>query len=190
MKTKLTRGSAPTRRLRRGGYTLVELIVAVGLFAVVMTLATGAYLVMISVNRQTQALSVGINNLAFALETMTRNIRGGTNYSCAAAGAGIADCSSGGFTFSVTSPQGAPTTYTRSVSGVITETASGSTVDLTDPSINVTSLTFYVDGSTPGSDNRQPMVIITARGTVSSGPGGKTTPFTVETAAVMRGIDL
>ena len=64
------------------GFSLVELIVAVGLFDIVMSLATGAYLIMISVNRQAQGLATGIDNLSFALESMARTIRTGTNYQC------------------------------------------------------------------------------------------------------------
>ena len=36
-----------TKHEARNGYTLIELVVAVGLFALVMTLASGAYLLMI-----------------------------------------------------------------------------------------------------------------------------------------------
>ena len=61
-------------------------------------------------------------------------------------------------------------------------------VILTDPAVNVTSLEFYVSGTTPG-DAYQPHVTITISGTVSSGQG-KTEPFSVETGATMRGIDL
>ncbi|HVM58918.1 MAG TPA: prepilin-type N-terminal cleavage/methylation domain-containing protein, partial [Candidatus Paceibacterota bacterium] len=68
------------RHASSGGYTLVELIVAMGLFAIIMTLSTGAYLIMISVNRHAQAISTGIDNLSFALEDMTRTIRTGTVY--------------------------------------------------------------------------------------------------------------
>lgn len=180
MKNKFIKGPASPRRSRRGGYTLIELIVAVGLFALIMTLAAGAYLVMINVNRQTQAISIGIDNLAFALETMTRTIRTGTGYSCAGAG----DCTSGGSNFSVISPGGAPTTY-RLSGGTLTQ----NNIALTDPSVTVTSLTFYAYGTAKPPDTRQPMVVIVMSGTVSSGPG-KTTPFTVETAATMRGSDI
>ncbi|MDE1945523.1 MAG: prepilin-type N-terminal cleavage/methylation domain-containing protein, partial [Patescibacteria group bacterium] len=60
------------------GYTLIELIVAIGLFAVVMTLASGAYLIMIGVNRETEGLATGIDNLSFVLESMTTAMRTGT----------------------------------------------------------------------------------------------------------------
>jgi prepilin-type N-terminal cleavage/methylation domain-containing protein len=59
------------------GYSLVELMVAVSLFAIIMMLSAGSYLVMINVSRQAQGLIVGMNNLSFALDTMSRTIRTG-----------------------------------------------------------------------------------------------------------------
>lgn len=167
--------------LARRGYTLVELIIAVGLFAFIMMLASGAYLVMIGISRQTQSIATGVNNLSFALETMTRTIRTGTNYSCNNGG----DCGSGGTTFSVRSAEGVTTVYTLS-NGIITQ----NNVPLTDPSVTISSLTFYVSGtSKPPSDYQQPRVTIVVSGTVSSG-AGKVEPFTVETGATMRGSDI
>lgn len=164
------------KKIKRG-YTLIELIVSIGLFALVMTLVSGAYLMMINVTRQAQGLAMGIDNLSFTLETMTRTIRTGTNYSC-----GGGNCS-GGTVFSVTNSSGTVVTYQLS-SGAITQ----NNVILTDPAVNVTSLKFYVSGTTRG-DIYQPHVTITISGTVSSGPG-KSEPFSIETGATMRGIDL
>ena len=166
------------------GYTLVELVVAVGLFAVVMLLASGAYLIMIGLNRQVQGIATGINNLSFALETMTRTIRTGSQYGCPSAGV---DCPSGGSDFVVLNESGQEMRYTLSVtngSGVIMQ----NDVALTDPTVNVSSLTFYSFGTTSG-DGYQPHVTIVVSGTVSYG-AGKSEPFTVETGATMRGPDL
>lgn len=163
------------------GYTLIELIIAVGLFAFIMMLASGAYLVMIGINRQVQATATGIDNLSFALETMTRTIRTGTNYGCPTAGT---DCS-GGTTFSVTNSGGETTNYTLS-NGIITQNSAS----LTDPSVTVSSLMFYTSGTgKPPADYTQARVTVIVSGTVSSGPG-KTEPFTVETGATMRGSDI
>ena len=164
------------------GYTLIELIIAVGLFALIMTLASGAYLVMIGINRQTQAIATGIDNLSFALETMTRTIRTGTNYSCGGGG----DCS-GGSSFSVRNESLVVTSY-RLSGGAITQTQNAVEVPLTDPLVTVSSLLFYASGTALG-DDFQPRVTMIVSGTVSSGPG-KTTPFTVETSATMRGSDI
>ena len=182
---KLTRGPASTRHplrqrseasLRRGGYTLIELIVAVGLFAVIMTLASGAYLFMIGLDRQVQGVATGIDNLAFALEDMTRSIRIGTTYS-----------GTTGNSFSFTDVNGQPITYSFADSA-IQETKNSKTSMLTDPSVTITSLMFYPTG-VARSDTTQARVTMVVSGTVSSGPG-KTTLFTVETGATMRGSDL
>lgn len=169
----------PTSGVR--GYTLIELIIAVGLFALIMTLASEAYLVMIGINRQTQGIATGINNLSFALETMTRTIRTGTNYSCNSSG----DCSNGGANFSVRNSSGVTINYALSAA-VITQNG----VALTDPSVTISSLMFYASGTAkPPSDYLQSRVTIIVSGTVSSGPG-KTEAFTVETGATMRGSDI
>lgn len=174
------------------GFTLIELIVALGLFAIVMTITTGAYLIMIGINRQAQAVATGVDSLSFALETMTRTIRTGTGYSCSSnPGAGV-DCTSGWGVFSVTDANGDDEKFSLS-SGAIQETTNGGTpVALTDAQeVKVTSLTFYAYGTKPESSNdyEQPRVTISISGTVSSGPG-KTEPFTIETLATMRGSDL
>lgn len=165
---------------RSRGYTLIELIVAIGLFALVMMLVSGAYITMIGLTEQAQGMATGVDNLSFALETMTRTIRTGTNYSCNSVG----DCS-GGTSFSVKNMNGTTMVYTLS-NGVITQNG----VALTDPSVSISSLHFSVSGTakTP-ADYQQPSVTIVVSGTVSIGPG-KSEPFSIETGATMRGIDL
>lgn len=177
---------------RSRGYTLVELIVAMGLFALVMLLASGAYLMMIGANRQAQAISTGIDNLSFALESMTRSIRTGTSYDCGTLTASPNDCSGGKSTFSFKDQSGKIIAYTVNASTLQESTDGGNTwVSLTDPSVNISSLMFYAYDTEPTSDGNygQPRVTIVVSGSVSSGPN-KTVPFTVETGATMRGVDL
>ena len=175
-----------SKRSFGAGYTLVELIVAVGLFSVVMLLASGAYLMMISIGRQAQGISTGINNLSFALEAMTRNIRTGTTYSCG----GLGDCSGGASSFSFVNADGVSITYSLSGS-TIQETKDSGQSTLTDSSVSISALTFYAFGTASAreGDYEQPRVTMIVSGTVSSGPG-KTEAFTVETGATMRGSDL
>lgn len=167
----------------QSGYTLVELIVAAGLFAFVMVLASGAYLIMIGVNRQAQSIAVGIDNLSFALETMTRTIRTGRNYRC---DGGSGNCPLGGTSFLVTNEAGNPVTYALA-SGVITQDG----VALTDPTVNITSLTFYTSGTATATagEYTQPRVVIVVAGSIPYA-SGKTESFAVETQATMRGSDL
>jgi hypothetical protein len=162
-------------------------MVAVGLFALIMTLASGAYLVMISINRQTQSITAGIDDISFALETMTRSIRTGGAYSCVGSG----DCSGGGNSFSFVNTRGATVTYSRDSSSIqetINDPQSGTQSSaLTDPlAITINSLTFYVSG-TGKSDPYQPHVTIIISGTTH---GKQPESFTVETGATMRGADI
>lgn len=68
---------------KNSGFTLIEMIVSLGVFSIVVTTAVGALLMLISTNQQLQAEQSVMTNLSFALDTMTREIRTGLNYYCA-----------------------------------------------------------------------------------------------------------
>jgi prepilin-type N-terminal cleavage/methylation domain-containing protein len=171
---------------RSCGYTLIELVVAVGLFALIMTLASGAYFIVINLNRQVQGVTTGINNLSFALETMTRSIRTGTDYNCG----GIGDCQNGSSNFAFRDTNNVLVSYRLSGSS-IRETRNGVESAITDPSVNVTSLMFYAIGTRgmASNDFQQPHVTIAISGTILYG-AGKTESFSVQTGATMRGPDI
>ena len=170
------------------GFTLIELMVATGLFAVVMVLASGAYFMVINLTRQSQSIATGIDNLSFAIETMTRDIRTGTGYSSA----GTGDCMSGSESnsFSFSDEAGNAVTYTLS-GAALQKTLNAYSFILTDPSVTITSLLFYACGTqvVPG-DYLQPRVIMVISGTVSLGAGKTPQSFTVQTEATMRGLDI
>lgn len=65
------------------GFTLLEMIVSLGIFAVVAVIAVGALLRISDANRKALILKTAVNNLNFALETMSREMRFGSNFSCA-----------------------------------------------------------------------------------------------------------
>lgn len=93
------------------GFTLIEMIVSLGVFAVVVTITTGALLMLISTNQRYQYEQNIMSNLSFAIDSMTREMRMGYNYYCVTAsnasgvpfsgssgheslGTAVADCSS------------------------------------------------------------------------------------------------
>jgi type II secretion system protein J len=57
------------------GFTLIEMLVAVGLFSVVVTVAMGTIFTIIDTNRKSQTLTLVMNNLNFSLESMTRTLK-------------------------------------------------------------------------------------------------------------------
>jgi len=174
-------------RLCHKGFSLVELIVALGLFASIMTIATTAYLVMINANRNAQSISAGTNNLTYALENMARNIRIGTRYSCDTPQQ-----------FSFRDISGISTTYRRDASTngyKIVRVVDGAPSDLTDTLVDITNLTFTCLGTAPsaggtGGDAVQAHVTIVVSGSISAGQGRPPKVFNIETSATMRANDL
>ncbi len=69
------------------GFTLVEMMIAVGLFTVLMTVGIGAILGVNSTHRKTQTMRAVIDNLSFLMEDMARSIRLGDSYYCKEDGA-------------------------------------------------------------------------------------------------------
>ncbi|HVW82495.1 MAG TPA: prepilin-type N-terminal cleavage/methylation domain-containing protein [Candidatus Paceibacterota bacterium] len=181
------------------GFTLIEMLVSLALFALVMLMVSSAYLIIIAANRQAQAVASATNNLAFALETMTREIRTGGGYNCGSSTGG--DCPSPKPSFYFTDAGDNYVSYglvsTGSGTHGLAECVSQSdfcapATLLTDSSVNITALQFSVQGTRTYSgsgDIIQPQVLMTLSGTVSAG-AQKTVPFTVETGATMRGTDL
>lgn len=64
------------------GFTLIEMIVSLAIFSLVATVSVGALLVLVASNQQLQGEQSVMTNLSFALDSMSREIRTGTNYVC------------------------------------------------------------------------------------------------------------
>ncbi len=64
------------------GFTLLEMLVSLGVFAIVAVIAVGALVRITILNRQAQTLQSSMNNIAFAMESISRDLRVGTNYAC------------------------------------------------------------------------------------------------------------
>lgn len=58
------------------------MLVSISIFAVVVTMAIGTLLVLIDANGRAQSMQLVMTNLTFALDSMTREIRTGYNWSC------------------------------------------------------------------------------------------------------------
>ncbi len=163
------------------GFTLVELMVSIGLFVTIMMIASGAYLIMIDANRGAQGITTGINNLSYTLENMTRSIRTGSAYTCVGANPSS--------TFSFTDQYGHPNnSYTLTGGQILLSIGGAPGTVLTDSAVRVNKLVFTCSG-TPSNDTAQAHVTIVIVGDISVGPG-KTQPFNVETSATMRGTDI
>lgn len=172
------------------GYTLLELIVAVGIFSVVMLAATGAYLTLIRLDRQARAVNEIANNLSFAVDSMARAVRTGTGYKCNNNGA-VPNCTSTpgtSFGFNDSESPSRAIVYSLVNNQIVASVNGGTAVPLTDPRIQVTALEFRVRGVGTG-DSIQPQVTFSIRGYMTTGPTASTT-FAIQGAATRRLLEL
>lgn len=204
-----TRGTVAPGASR--GFTLVEMIVSIALFAVVMVVAVGALLSLTAANKKAQALQSVMNNLNVSLDSMVRNIRMGKKYHCGSGtwtGSAGDNCSSSGneitftcnpdnatcarsggtwaYGFNVPDQTCPANTLCRSTAGG----AAGSWTAITAPEVIIEDVRFYVVGAQPGNaDQTQPKVVIVVKGQVGSAAKEQST-FHIQATAVQREIDL
>ncbi len=189
----------------RPGFTLIEMMVAVSIFAIVMMIGVGALLALIDTNKRAQAINSVMNNVNAAVESMSRSIRVGTTYHCHTGAATpfpstlstTQDCTDGGgvlFAFEKPSgdrdDDGDQVVYRINGTQIERNLFSGVAdkwVAMTAPEVSIDSLEFYVLGS-DSSDSIQPRVVMVIQGSANV-PGGVTN-FSVQSSVTQRLIDI
>ncbi|MBI4086786.1 type II secretion system protein [Candidatus Kaiserbacteria bacterium] len=194
MKSQTRRHRSHTH-LRRG-FSLIELLVSVALFAVVMTASVGTLLALVDANQKAQSLKAVINNLQFALDSMARTIRTGRLYHCTNAvpptlPTGTNDCAAGASAIVLTDDHGNRLAYRYNSSTHALErrdiNSGSSWIALTAPQVVVEDAVFYVTG-TPTTDGIQPTATMQIKG--SAGPNPDTdSAFSIEVTVTQRVLD-
>ena len=176
------------------GFTLIELMVSVAIFTIVMTLSLGALLSITAAEKKAETLKSVINNLHFALDSMTRSIRTGYGYNCGSSSGG--NCSGGGTALYFTDAAGRSIVYCRgdgstcSASGtsILQKINSGAFAPIATPEVVINNFSFYLVGATQG-DTEQPKVTVTLSGTVQVSETQSST-FNIQTTITQRLYDL
>jgi len=180
------------------GFTLIEMLVSIALFAVIMTMALGALLSLSVADRRAEAVKSGMDNLTFALDSMSRAIRTGSVYHCGTGGTITAqqDCSFGDVYFTFVNATGQQVYYqvdlTNSNCGTgytscIERSSNGVTwTPITSPDLVINSGEFTVVGA---SATVQPTVFLTVTGSVIIS-GTQQANFYMQTDATQRIYDL
>lgn len=182
------------------GFTLVELMVATSIFVVIMLSSMSSLFIMLNAAKNSKALRFAMDNVNFAMESMTRSIRMGTSYYCGSAVnvkdlEETKDCPSilsEGGTFIAFKPQDA--TATNKVVYKLSKRddgtyyiarcgEGGACVSIISPLVNIEKLKFFVDGSSP-DDSKQASVYIIIKGSVMV--KGVPTSFAIQTMASQR----
>jgi prepilin-type N-terminal cleavage/methylation domain-containing protein len=195
-----------THHVRTRGFTLIEMIVAMGVFSICMLLIVGSLISLNSASRKERAIRVAMDNMGAAMDSMSRNIRMGSQFHCGCGSAGtpptagdttfpngIRNCPASSGTgdrcMAYEGQDGSNTAVNDQIvykllNGQIwRSTNSGANyLAMTAPEINITKLTFFIDGADKGVN--QPVVRIIMRGV--AGSGAIATPFLVQTSVSAR----
>lgn len=67
---------------KKQAFTLIEMMVAIAVFSLVMVTAMSALINVIDANNKARAIKSAINNIHFALEGISKDMRMGTDYGC------------------------------------------------------------------------------------------------------------
>ena len=72
----------------QSGFSLVEMMVAIAIFMVVAVVAVSALLKIVDADRKSKTLQDTVNNINFAMDSITREIRVGSAYTCGSGSTG------------------------------------------------------------------------------------------------------
>lgn len=137
---------------KTGGFTLLELIVAIGVFSAVISASTGIFISTLVAQRKAISLQNVQDNIRFATESMAKEIRTGENFSV-----------NGETQLNFTNAAGASIVYLLSAGRIEKSADGGATfLPITADNIEVASLKFYLTGEAEG-DGLQPKITITAK---------------------------
>lgn len=180
------------------GFTLIEVIVSVGIFAIVMTISLGALFSVVGASRQSTREQTVVDTLSFALDSMKRDLALGSLYHCNATDVidftqkpTPRDCpSTPSSSIAFRDTNGATLAYTLSNGVLFRKTTSVGPPDpLTSSDLTINTLSFYVTGAETANDHEQPQVHMLLSGTAS--PDGRTViTFKIQTTITERLVDV
>jgi prepilin-type N-terminal cleavage/methylation domain-containing protein len=186
--------------VKNRGFTLVEIMVAISIFAIVAVITVGALITLNTINKQAQAIKLAMDNLNFAVDSMTFQMKQGWLFECRdlsgptvslSEGFGSWDCPSGenGIVFTspkfTTSSSPAKRVAYKFESGKIyscsgPEGGSCDFTQITNGDLGIEALTFIVTNSDAGSQLANISLYGTAR------VGQQTQGFAIQTSVAER----
>ena len=183
---------------KKKGFTLVELLIAMAIFMVVITISLGSIISILDAGRKARSLKSVMTNLNFTFEVLSRELKFGRNYHCGVTtdtvwtpqnctGSGVEPESA--ITFMATDNK--PTIYRLNpVNGTQLEKSTNygaSYIPITSPDIIIQDLKFFVFGAGTG-DNAQPRVLVIIRGYAGTKPTVQS-HFVLQTTISQRSVD-
>lgn len=170
------------------GFSLVEILVVLGLFSSIATLSLGSLFNAQAINAHLQETQAVLDNVNLSVQTITRDIRFGSNFVCISSAAYLYqvqatphNCTYSGAPGGVIGfePGDAASStdrnayyvdngvlYKKEFHGNPINPASTTIMQMTSNDVDVKSLTFYVEGAEPSTagDYKQPLVMMLISG--------------------------
>lgn len=177
---------------QKKAFTLIEMLISISLFTIVVTIAFTALYSIMDANAKAKTIKLVVNNLNMAMESMTREIRVGYNYTCRTAVGdplvGGQDCSgTGGNVLALSTKDNEIVIYSfNSGAGTIQRKKGTEVVNLVGDDIVIEDLRFFVNG-TGTANNIQPRVLVILKGTINN--IDIATEFDIQTTVSQRKID-
>ncbi len=141
---------------KKRGFTLIEMIVAIAVFTVVMTVTAATYLNIIDIQKKANAIRAINDNVSFAMEVMSREISQSKDFNLTNAGCSYA-VTCGYFDFRDRS--GNQVIYSRQNNSIKRTSSGDPDLYLTSSDVVIDNMEFRISGQQSG-DGLQPMATI------------------------------
>jgi prepilin-type N-terminal cleavage/methylation domain-containing protein len=175
----------PKLKINQNGFTLMEVMVSVSIFAIIITIGIGSLLTIYSTLQKTRADQQTIDSLSYVLDTMTRRVRTGHTYTGGGDSISFIDQAeneSGGdlITYYLQQDQ-------NGVKRLYVTESDGQQYDITPQNISIDAFNVTIFGGTSGTGGGQPMVEFQLQGTVKNGKNES--PLAIQTTTSQRPFD-
>ncbi|HQV64850.1 MAG TPA: prepilin-type N-terminal cleavage/methylation domain-containing protein [Candidatus Paceibacterota bacterium] len=165
------------------GFTLMEVMVSVSIFAIIITIGIGSLLTIYSTLQKTRADQQTMDSLSYVMDTMTRRVRTGTEYS-SPDGQSIRfrdqiDETTGGNMITY----GIRPDLTTGEMRLYVEEADGE-YDITPENMRIDAFAVNLTGGINGADGGQSLVEFQVQATIKNGK--QETPLAIQTAVSQR----
>jgi prepilin-type N-terminal cleavage/methylation domain-containing protein len=163
----------------KSGFTIVEFMVAIGLFSVIVSIAVGGLANAIRTQRQIAALIAANSNVSFALEQMARDIRTGSAFTTTGSGSEL----------DFTDPYGQSVAYRLNAGKVEKNAGDGNFQAITGDNAVVQYLNFTLLGNLPGDGYPPRITIIIGISPPANIAGVNQTVSRIQTTVSARQLD-
>lgn len=160
------------KKNNESGLTMIELIVAIGIFGLVISIVVGIFILAVVNQRRIVTVRNVNDNVRFTIEVMSREIRTGKNFSSGVGQLSFVNANEENILY-------------RLANGIIEKSSDAGNIylSMTGPEVTITYLNFYLSGQT-ALDGLQPRVTVAIG--ADSKIGNQSTSLKIQTTVGSR----